>query len=83
MDRFSIRDGEDVAPEFVRAKELMDYEAGTRIDVAPQTSDRTIVATLKSAAPADEEHITVIAEEFEYAFIIRADALVYFADDED
>lgn len=83
MDRFTMLDGEDVAPEFVKAAELMDYEAGTRIDVAPQTSDRTIVATMKSAAPADEEHITVIAEEFAYPFIIPADTLVYFADDED
>lgn len=81
MDRFTVRDGEDVAPEFIKAEELGDYEDSPRIDVAPQTSDRTIVATVKSVA-ITSGFVHVKAEEFEYPFIIPVGTLVYFADDE-
>lgn len=81
MDRFTMLDGEDVAPEFIKAEELGDYEDNPRIDVAPQTSDRTIAATVCGVAVSNGL-VTVHTEEFAFPFIIPADTLVYFADDE-
>lgn len=81
MDRFTMLDGEDVAPEFIKAEELGDYEDNPRIDVAPQTAERAIVATVTSVA-ITSGFVHVTAEEFEYPFVIPFGTLVYFADDE-
>lgn len=77
--------GEDsVAPEFIKAEELGDMEASAtiRIDVAPQSEERQIVATVKSVA-ITSGFVYVTAEEFAYPFIIPVGTMVYFADDED
>jgi DNA-binding transcriptional MocR family regulator len=77
--------GEDsVAPEFCRAEELGDFEASARvrIDVAPQTADRVIAATITSVA-ITAGFVHVKTEEFAFPFIIPMDEHVFFADDED
>ena len=76
--------GEDsVAPEFVKAEQLGDFELGqeVRIDVAPQTADRAIVATVTSVA-ITSGFVHVRAQEFAYPFIIPVGTTVHFADDE-
>jgi hypothetical protein len=82
MDRFTIRDGEDVAPEFVKAEDLEYWEDNPKIDVAPQTAEHAIVATVTDVT-ITSGFVHVKAEEFAYPFIIPADTLVYFADEDE
>jgi hypothetical protein len=74
--------GEDsVAPEFVKARELAEFELTQPIviDVASQTGDRQIRATVKDIAVASG-FVYVTAEEFEWPIVIPEEASVYFAD---
>lgn len=74
--------GEDsVAPEFVKARELADFETIVPciIDVAPQSSESSIPATVTNVA-ISSGFVYIETKEFEYRFILMVDDVVYFAD---
>lgn len=73
--------GEDsVAPEFVKARELGDFEASQKvvIDVAPQTSDEEIRATVKKVS-ITSGMVYVETEELAWPLVIPEGETVWFA----
>jgi hypothetical protein len=73
--------GEDsVAPEFVTARELGDFEASQEvvIDVAPRTSHEEIRATVKKVS-VTSGMVYVETEELAWPLVIPENELVYFA----
>lgn len=73
--------GEDsVAPEFVKARELGDFELSQEvvIDAAPQTSDEEIRATVKKVS-ITSGMVYVETEELAWPLVIPEDETVWFA----
>jgi hypothetical protein len=77
--------GEDwVPPDFIKVRELCDLAARqvVRIDVAPQTADRPIVATIKRVVDKGS-YVSVWAEEYAYPFVMDKDMTVFFANEDE
>lgn len=73
--------GEDsVGEDFIPARELPYRGAALRIDVASEKDPEEIVATIRTAVDKGD-YISVDAEEFQYVFVIPADAQVRLASD--
>lgn len=73
--------GEDsVAPEFIKARDLGDFEVGQEvaIDVAPRTSHEEIRATVKKVS-ITSGMVYVETEELAWPLVIPEDEYVYFA----
>jgi hypothetical protein len=76
--------GEDsVAPEFVTARELGDFEMEQRvvIDAAPQTADKPIPVTVEKVS-ITSGMVYVTTEELAWPLVIPEGELVYFADED-
>ncbi|MFF1701233.1 hypothetical protein [Streptomyces sp. NPDC058252] len=77
--------GEDsVAPEFVKARELGDFEAreAVVIDAAPQIADKPIPVTVMEVR-ITSGMVYVDTVELEWPLVIPENATVWFADKDD
>lgn len=75
--------GEDsVAPEFVTARELGDFEATDRIviDVAPHTGEESILVTIESVA-ITSGLVYIKTKELAWEVVIPEGETVWFADE--
>lgn len=75
--------GEDSVPtEFVKARELADFETGAEIviDVAPQTDEKAIPVTVTKVA-ITSGMAYVETKELAWPLVIPEDEAVYFAQD--
>lgn len=77
--------GEDsVSAEFVRARELADFEArdAVVVDAAPLTAEKPVPVTVTDARiTSGMVHVQTV--ELEWPLVIPEDAHVYFADKDD
>lgn len=75
--------GEDsVPPEFVKARELADFETGAEIvlDAAPQTDEKAIPVTVTNVA-ITSGMVYVATKELAWPLVIPEDDRVYFAEE--
>jgi hypothetical protein len=75
--------GEDsVAPEFVAARELGDFEASAEvvIDAAPQTDEKCIPVTVEKVS-ITSGMVYVTTKELAWPLVIPEDDTVWFADE--
>jgi len=84
LDRYITGNGgeDSVAPEFVKARELGDFELSQEvvIDAAPQTSDEEIRATVKKVS-ITSGMVYVETKELAWPLVIPEDETVWFAGD--